>query len=144
MGNALLVPSGVVHKFNFSINDFGKEKIGVLFKIKSFRRNINIIDWEANHMQLEAWHLDEYFTDLQLLRVTRDFQRVIRAGIDMNLSKARAEKLTIRKDHVSMDVASKLNGLMATIDSISSSIKCKEVDNVSLSNRIFDAKKEVE
>jgi hypothetical protein len=86
---ALLLPSSVIQKYNAAINQFGKEKIGVLQKIKAFRRHINMIDWEANQLQLESWHLDEYFTDLQLLRVTRDFQRVIRSGADPAQTKVR-------------------------------------------------------
>lgn len=92
---AVLIPSSVVQKYNLTINQFGKEKISVLQKIKAFRRHINMIDWEANQLQLESWHLDEYFTDLQLLRVTRDFQRVIRSGADPALTKVNiSEKLS--------------------------------------------------
>lgn len=75
--SAKVIPTHVIDKYNGRINELGKEKIGVLTHIKQFRRKINLIDWEAKHLQLEAWHLEEYFTDVQLFRVTRDLQRVI-------------------------------------------------------------------
>jgi hypothetical protein len=114
---SILLPSGIIDKYNTLISQLGTEKIGVLFRVKSFRRKINIIDWEANHMQLEAWHLDEYFTDLQLLRVTRDFQCLIRAEADTGtLNRNRTDKLSQRKDYINMDTESKLNGISILIE----------------------------
>jgi hypothetical protein len=85
--DAILVPIEVVNKFNSRVKELGKEKIGVLSRIKQFRRKINLVDWEARHLSLEAYHLEEYFTDLQLLRVTRELQSVIRDGADADKAK---------------------------------------------------------
>ena len=84
---ALLLPISVVSKYNSRIKELGKEKISILSKIKLFRRKINLIDWEAKHYGLEARHFEAYLTDLQLFRVTRELQRVIRDGSDMAQSK---------------------------------------------------------
>ena len=142
--NAMLLPTSVVNKYNSMIQQLGKEKIGILSKIKNFRRSINLIEWEANHTQLEAWHLDEYFTDLQLLRVTRDFQRVIRAGADSSLSKTRMEKLAQRKEYISKDVESKLTGLHDALETLRNDIKKKEDENETLTRTIEDVRKDVE
>lgn len=80
--NSLLLPVDVVAKYNTRIRELGKEKIGVLSKIKQFRRKINLIDWEAHHYGLEAKHYEQYLTDLQLFRVTRELQKVIRDDKD--------------------------------------------------------------
>lgn len=85
----LLLPADVVGKFNTRIKELGKEKISVLTKIKQFRRKINMIDWETSHHDLEANHYEQYFTDLQLFRVTRELQKVIRDGADVNQSKVK-------------------------------------------------------
>lgn len=85
--DALLIPINVVGKFNSRIKELGKEKIGVLSKIKLFRRKINLIDWEAKHHGFEARHYEAYLTDLQLFRVTRELQKVIREGKDSNQAK---------------------------------------------------------
>jgi hypothetical protein len=78
--DAVLVPTAVVDKFNVRIKELGKEKVGVLFRIKQFRRKINLTEWNSQHLLMESSHLEEYFTDLQLLRVTRELQQVIRDG----------------------------------------------------------------
>jgi hypothetical protein len=83
----LLLPAEVIGKFNARIKDLGREKISVLTKIKQFRRKINMIDWEASHHNLEARHYEQYFTDLQLFRVTRELQKVIRDGSNANNAK---------------------------------------------------------
>lgn len=85
--SAVLIPGEVIGKYNFRIRELGKEKISILSKIKQFRRKINLIDWEAKHHGLEAAHYEAYFTDLQLFRVTRELQRVIRDGSDVNQAK---------------------------------------------------------
>lgn len=92
--DALLVPVNVVNRYNARILELGKEKISVLSKIKHFRRKINLVDWEATHMQLEAHHLEEYYTDLQLFRVTREMQQVIRGGIN------NADQIRVRQMYI--------------------------------------------
>lgn len=78
-----LIPTTIIHKYNNYLNELGKEKINILSKIKQFRRKMNLIDWEVHHLQLESWHLEEYYTDSQLFRVTRDLQRIIKDDTSM-------------------------------------------------------------
>lgn len=85
--DALLVPIAVLTKYNSRIKELGREKISVLSKIKLFRRKINLIDWEAKHFGLEARHYEAYLTDLQLFRVTRMLQKIIREGSDASQNK---------------------------------------------------------
>lgn len=85
--DALLLPVSVLSKYNVRIKELGREKISVLSKIKLFRRKINLIDWEAKHHGLEARHYEAYLTDLQLFRVTRELQKVIREGSDATQTK---------------------------------------------------------
>lgn len=85
--DALLLPIAVLSKYNVRIKELGREKISVLSKIKLFRRKINLIDWEAKHHGLEARHYEAYLTDLQLFRVTRELQKVIREGSDATQTK---------------------------------------------------------
>jgi hypothetical protein len=80
--DAKLIPTGVINKYNIRVNELGKDKISVLTKIKQFRRKMNLVDWEAKHLELEAKHLEEYYTDCQLFRVTRDLQVLIKDGSD--------------------------------------------------------------
>ncbi len=88
---ALMLPVEVVSKYNSRIRDLGREKIAVLSKIRQFRRKINLIDWEAYHHGLEARHYESYLTDLQLFRVTRELQKIIRdVHVDSGAAKVSA------------------------------------------------------
>ena len=78
--SSALIPVAVVNKYNARINELGRDMIGVLTRIKHFRRKINLLNWEAKHTELESRHLEEYLTDLQLFRVTRNMQQLIRDG----------------------------------------------------------------
>jgi hypothetical protein len=82
--DSILIPVHVVNKYNARIKELGHDKIGVLSRIKQFRRKINLLNWEAKHTELEAHHINEYLTDLQLFRVTRNMQQLIREGEDGN------------------------------------------------------------
>ncbi len=85
--DAMCIPATAVAKFNARIKELGRDKIGMLTKIKTFRRKINLVDWEAKHLAMECNHLEEYFTDLQLFRVTRELQQILREGSDAEQTK---------------------------------------------------------
>lgn len=86
-GEAVLVPTSVVDKYNVRIKELGREKVGVLSRIKKYRRKINLTEWNSKHLMMETQHMEEYFTDLQLLRVTRELQQVIRDGSNNDQTK---------------------------------------------------------
>jgi hypothetical protein len=85
--DATIMPVSVVQRFNARIKELGRDRIAMLTKIKTFRRKINLVDWEAKHLSLECRHLEEYYTDLQLFRVTRELQQILREGSDAERTK---------------------------------------------------------
>jgi len=78
--DALLIPCSIVNTHNTTIKAMGETKIKVLHRIRKFRRRINLVEWETLHHQLCANDAEQYYTDLQLTRVTRDMQAVLREG----------------------------------------------------------------
>ena len=90
--DAVLVPTVVVDKYNTRIKELGKDKVSVLSRIKQYRKKINLTEWNSNHLMMESRHMEEYFTDLQLLRVTRELQQVIRDGSNPEQNKVRTQK----------------------------------------------------
>ena len=134
--DAKLIPTSVIRKFNSRITELGREKIGVLVKIKQFRRKMNLVDWESQHLQMVAWHMEEYYTDTQLFRVTRDLQRVIKDGSDADQSKGRQDNIMLRKDFLKKDAEAKIAKLVKTIDTIKTQITERERENVKLQDKI--------
>eukprot|EP01041_Mallomonas_annulata_P002914 gene2914-5721_t len=141
--DALLLPTEVVNKYNSRIYELGKDKTGVLSRMKQFRRKINLVDWEARHLRLQSYHLEEYFTDLQLLRITRELQQVIRDGTDADQSKSRLEKSTNRKEFLIKDSENKLTKLQRTVDGLRRQLEDRRMENESLDEQIHGLKREV-
>lgn len=134
--NAMLMPTEVVDKFNSRIKELGKDKIGVLTRIKEFRRKINLISWEANHLGLEAKHYEEYFTDLQLLRVTRELQHVIREGSDATQAKERLDRIAARKAYLENEADTKLRKIRRGNEAMRRQLTDRSQELRSLEDRI--------
>ena len=141
--DALLIPVEVVNKFNSRIKDHGKEKIGVLSKIKQFRRKINIIDWNASHLSMQSHHYEEYFTDLQLLKVTRDLQQVIRDGSDEGQTKVRLEKVAARKEFLQKNADVKVGKLRKFNEKLERTLKDKVDELATLNDTINNLRMDV-
>jgi WD40 repeat protein len=141
--DSLLLPADVVHKFNARVKEHGKEKIGVLSRIKQFRRKINIIDWNAQHLTLQAHHFEEYFTDLQLLRVTRSLQSVIREGADESQAKARIDRIVQRKAFMKKTADEKIGKLSKFNEGMKRNLEDKSEELAKLATDIDDLEVDV-
>jgi hypothetical protein len=141
--NGLLIPTDVIDKFNSKVLEHGKTKIKVLARIKQFRRKINIIDWNAKHLTLQAKHYEEYFTDLQLLRVTRDLQSVIREGSNEAQAKARLDTMAQRKDFMAKSAEVKVGKLMKVNDRLARNVREKQNEMSTLQLKIQELRADV-
>lgn len=78
--DALLVARASVESLNDVIQLHGKDQVGILSKIKNFRKNINVMEWEHTLLQMQTRDMEERYTDIQLLRVTKDLQELFHTG----------------------------------------------------------------
>lgn len=78
--DAQLVARSSVESLNDIIQLHGKDQVGILSKIKNFRKNINIMEWEHTYLAMQAVDMEERYTDIQLLRVTKDLQELFHTG----------------------------------------------------------------
>lgn len=78
--DALLVARASVESLNDVIQLHGKDQVGILGKIKNFRKNINVMEWEHTLLQMQTRDMEERYTDIQLLRVTKDLQELFHTG----------------------------------------------------------------
>jgi WD40 repeat protein len=141
--DAILVPTEAVQKFNVRIKELGKEKIGMLSKIKHFRRKINLTEWNSDHLVLQSKNMEEYFMDFQLLRVTRELQQVIRDGSNADQAKERLDKVSIRRDFLQKDAESKVEKMHKSIDALRRQLADREEESSVLERRIRDLKVDV-
>ncbi|OWY96871.1 hypothetical protein PHMEG_00032748 [Phytophthora megakarya] len=69
-----------VEALNDVIQLHGKDQVGILGRIKDFRKSINVMEWEHELLELQTRDMDERYTDIQLLRVTKDLQELFHTG----------------------------------------------------------------
>jgi DNA repair exonuclease SbcCD ATPase subunit len=77
---AMLVHRGVIENENQDIRVKGADKIKVLNKIVAYRKNINVMDWEHKYIEAKASNLEEHYTDLHMLRVTKNLQEFLKGS----------------------------------------------------------------
>jgi hypothetical protein len=132
--DSLFLPTSVVEKFNIRIRELGEMHVHLLDKVMKNRKKISMIEWEVQKLSLQAVHLNEYYTDLQVFRVTRDMQRILSEGSDKSsqttkvskylstsflqkylikyfVDKERLEKVNKRKEFVSQGIEEKKKSL---------------------------------
>ncbi|CAN0517944.1 unnamed protein product, partial [Ectocarpus sp. 8 AP-2014] len=49
-GDSVLIPSAIVNHTNEEIRKLGGEKVRTLNKIKQFRKNINLMQWDHTYL----------------------------------------------------------------------------------------------
>ncbi|RHY32589.1 hypothetical protein DYB32_002413 [Aphanomyces invadans] len=77
---ALLIARRSVESLNATIMVHGNEQVSILGKIKNFRKNINLMEWEHAYLEMLTRNTEDHYTDLQLLRVTKNLQELITTG----------------------------------------------------------------
>ncbi|CAM9196962.1 unnamed protein product [Laminaria digitata] len=77
-GDSVLIPSAIVNHTNDEIRKLGGEKVRTLNKIKQFRKSINLMQWYHTYLDEQVKDREAYYIDLQLLRVTKKLQAVLK------------------------------------------------------------------
>merc|ERR1711865_1281628 len=142
--DAMLVDRDVVKVTNEAIRKLGKEKVAILTKIKNFRKNINFMLWEHKFLEETANNLDEHYTDLHMLRVTKSLQSFIKDGDTANKQKAEIEKAEAKLEHMKVQHAAKMQKLEAKMNKISHQTDERTAENDRLASQIGQLKGNVE
>merc|ERR1712054_472441 len=85
-GDSVFIQKGVVQELNTRIKQLGGEKVDKLKEIRDFRKGIIELRWENQKLDMEAEDLVTKIKDFQLLRVTKDLQKLMKGGTEQNQS----------------------------------------------------------
>lgn len=91
--NALLIPRSHVETTNSEIVGLGGERVAILTKTKDFKKLINFQKWEQEYLTMQAANAEEHYTDLHMLRVTKELQTLIKGGEFAQKQKKELEKV---------------------------------------------------
>jgi len=78
--NTLFVHRTAVQELNKEIKSYGGEKVQILTEIRDFRKGIAELLWDNQRLAMEADDLVERTREFQLLRVTKDLQKLMKGG----------------------------------------------------------------
>jgi WD40 repeat protein len=105
--DAVVLEKAAIEAHNTAITTRGDDKIAVLQEIKDFRKGIHGLQWDDQRLDLEEEDMMQRTKDLQLLRVTKSLQTIIKGGDGnrdaietANLDKLISYQTTVHKGRV--------------------------------------------
>lgn len=105
-----MIEMHIVDDLNQVIRKFGKEKVDVLKDISVSRTAINLLKWTKKKLVLEHKDAVDLTTELQLLRVTKSLQMLIKMGGHDNQKAAELKRLDRKIEFLSVSTREKCLG----------------------------------
>ena len=143
MSDAFLIDRSVVEEVNEIITRHGEAKTEVLVAIKDFKKGIYELQWENKKLQMEAEDLIEKTKELQLLRVTKNLQSILKHGEETS-SQSEVTALEARLEHNKMLHEKHLVEKRKHIQKMRSSIEEKGLHNEYLLKQIRELEQTVD
>lgn len=75
--SALLIHRSVIEDLNSQIVTLGEGKVAAMIDCKDYYKNIHLLEWEHEKMQMDAEDLNTKTRDVQTLRVTKELQQFL-------------------------------------------------------------------
>lgn len=142
--DAVLVRRTAVEEKNAGIEKLGKDKVNTLGKIKNFRKNINFMIWDHKYLESVASDLEDHYTDLQLLRVTKSLQTFIKGGDTADQQKVDLEKAEAQLEYTRKAHAAKVSKMKATNHKLMRQVKEKQEENARLKDQMNELRANVD
>jgi hypothetical protein len=95
-----MIQTFIVGEFNTAISKLGREKVGILKDISSSRTASTLQTWDQKRLALEHEDATDLTTELQLLRVTKSLQVLIKMGGQENQQAVELQKLDRKIEYV--------------------------------------------
>ena len=135
--DAVLINKRVVHKLNAQIFEKGGEKIAVLTDIKNFRKNIQKAEWELRRGKMEIEDLTFKFKDLQLLRVTKELQEMLKGGGESR-HQQEIQLLERKREHARKTHVGKVDDKKSIIGKLEKKAREKKVETRKLASQVSE------
>lgn len=128
--DALIFNKDVIDSRNERILQLGQEKVGILETMKEFRKKINQLMWQHKTLHLQKKELEEKTVDVQMLKVTKDVQAILR-GESVDIVK-RVEMQERKIEHVEAENVRKQNEYLADLKLLMAKTNQKRRENMEL------------
>eukprot|EP01138_Halocafeteria_seosinensis_P000119 gb/GECG01000123.1/.p1 GENE.gb/GECG01000123.1/~~gb/GECG01000123.1/.p1 ORF type:complete len:2383 (+),score=366.81 gb/GECG01000123.1/:1-7149(+) len=143
-GNAALVPRQAVEIDNARIKFLSSIKVNILEQHRDFRQELSYLHWELKYLRGKCQDMSEYYTDLQLLRVTKTLQDFIRGGDIGDKQRRDLMKIEARSRQLQQSHERHIQKIKRLLSSIKSQWQAKERENEHLLRRYKELKNAVQ
>ncbi|CAM9859501.1 unnamed protein product, partial [Choristocarpus tenellus] len=140
--DGVLIPTNIVNSTNEEIRRLGGEKVRILNKIKHFRKSINLMQWDKTYLDEQVKDLEEYYIDLQLLRVTKKLQAVLK-GDGGNKDKELMQKMEARVELMGKAHESKVHKVRQANAKIAQLLQERSDENQRVSGQLSELESNV-
>ncbi|GLD93386.1 hypothetical protein PINS_up001978 [Pythium insidiosum] len=142
--DALLVARTSVEALNDVIQLHGRDQVGVLGKIKNFRKNINVMEWEHTLLELQTRDMEERYTDIQLLRVTKELQELFHTGDTTEKQKRELALLDAKLEHLGKHHHTTLLKMDATQRQLEAQLRERRKENAAFQQQVAQLETQVQ
>uniref|UniRef100_A0A7S3D8R0 Cilia- and flagella-associated protein 43 n=1 Tax=Palpitomonas bilix TaxID=652834 RepID=A0A7S3D8R0_9EUKA len=135
--DAVMVQRGVVTELNSGVVQLGNEKVDIMKETKTFRRDIHMVNWEIQGLELKADEVAQNTKYIQLLRVTKGLQELLKGGED---TRNAAEIALLEKEieHGQRVHQYQVSEIRKALSRYNRLVKEKELENVKLDEYVAD------
>merc|ERR1719281_1145274 len=127
--DAIVVDKTVVEQRNTRIREIAKEKVNALHTVKDFRKRLSELDWQHKMLVMRTDDLEERTKDVHMLRVTKDLQSLLHGAGEESRTKAEAELLERKIEHLHQSLARKEETLKASLGGYERAVRGKQREN---------------
>ena len=135
-----MIDKEMVERLNQNIRKVGAEKVEMLRAKTSSKTSINVLKWSRGKLDLEFQDAVDLTTELQLLRVTKSLQGLIKMGGHDNQKAAELKRLDRKIDFVSHATKEKAYGKKLKMMEIKKKVRGSSREN----DRLMSTVKELE
>jgi hypothetical protein len=140
---SLMVQRVIVEEKNQAIVKQGTEKLKILQKRIDLQRTINFLEWERRFLTLSSKNLEEHYTDLHMLRVTKNLQEFLKSGANADHQKEDVEKATNKLQHMETQHGEKKKKAEGAISKLLTQVEEKRMENEQLDRQRAELAKSV-
>jgi hypothetical protein len=142
--DCIMVDRAEIQELNTVIRHFNDEKVSILRDIRDFRKGILSLQWRDQMRGLKLDELAHRNTELQLLRVTKSLQNMIKLGGQDRLLASEHEALEQKCDHTQRAINMMKQQNSTRLEKVNHKIRQMQAENKRLQRHVADLTKVVQ
>lgn len=138
----VLIPAQRTQSLNEEIKSLTDDKVKTLNKIKNFRKSINYVKWEDKYMQTQVKNMEDHYTDLRLVRVTKNLQAIMK-GENVGKEKGKHEKAEARMGIMKRVHSDNITKMVLANEKVQQLVHSRRIENERLKTQQLEIEKSV-